>query len=405
MTPILPPEIIVLVAEELSNDFSSLKNVSLVCSTWLPPTRPHLFHSVRVTPPTFPRFLALSSHPLSSFSASVKCIQLDLLNSLESDPANVLGQSISRLAEILDSTVSFRLCNVNFVQVETIADVLGNITAAFRNILQLELDGVSLDSVTQTMWFICAFPRVEKVAVRDLVWNDPSGDNDAHHTFRIPSTLMELRLERCYKRDIMDCLLLQHPLPIIPRLDVGIVAPEDSWAIGQYIEKVGGHLRDLSLGFHSLDAGGDAEDFYHACDLGLSTGLHSIYFKRFISLWEYRLTSAVPWIIRILSRISAPAFETIYFGVHVSHIDQLDPFDLPEDFDWEALDHSLSEIRLPNFQSVTFLIFIHSLQYGGIHIVDAIEVERLIKVYLPLTWQRGVLRFKTYMKGPGDEPG
>ncbi|KAK7047905.1 hypothetical protein VNI00_006233 [Paramarasmius palmivorus] len=397
MSLILPPEIIILVAERLADDFPSLKSASLVCSTWLKPTRQHLFHSMWVTRLALPQLLALSSHPLSSFPHSVKSLHLDALNSLGHDSALSLGQNLMQLAQLMDSIVSFQLCNANLLDVENLTDdILENI-ASFRSISELGLDGVSFTSVTQAMRLICAFPRVEKISVRDLVWDDPSGEGKQSGTgFHIPSSLVELQLERCYKRDVMDCLLLQHPFPIVPRLDVGIVSPEDSWAIGQYVERLGSHLVELALGFHSLDAGGDAEDFYHACDLSLCTGLRSIYFKRFVSFWEYRLTSAVPWIIKILSRISTPVFEEISFGIHISHIDQLDPLDLPEDFDWEALDRSLSEISLPNFRTATFIIFIYSSRNGDVYISDSTHVVNLIERYLPRSHERRVLNFKIY---------
>ncbi|KAF9260581.1 hypothetical protein L218DRAFT_576003 [Marasmius fiardii PR-910] len=250
------------------------------------------------------------------------------------------------------------------------------------------------------MHLICGFHFLAKFAGSDLVWEDPSHGNESRvYSFHIPSTLVDLSLDLCCKRDIVTCLLSQTPLPIIPRLNFGIISPEDCGVYGQYLTRLGPGLSSLSLGFYSLDAGGDAEDFYKACDLSYATRLSSIHFSRLVWFWDYRLTNPIPWIAKLLSKISSFQFEEISFDLHISNLNQIHSDRLPDDCDWGTLDIALSGLpeRIPSFQLVTFFIFILS---GSPSLLSAKDI---LKAVLPLSSQRGILRFRTLLDRTNEE--
>ncbi|KAL0066385.1 hypothetical protein AAF712_006644 [Marasmius tenuissimus] len=166
--------------------------------------------------------------------------------------------------------------------------------------------------------------------------------------------LVEMKLDACYKRDIMACLLSQNPLPTIQTLDLGLVSPEDCQSYGEYLRRLGPGLSSLAMEFSSLDPGGDAEDFFNACDLSYNTRLRSICFRRVIFDWEYRLTSPMLWIAKTLSQISSSQFETPIFGIHLSDLNA--DMDRESLHDWQSLDAEIVEMyrRLPAFQSAVF---------------------------------------------------
>ncbi|KAJ3921286.1 hypothetical protein F5877DRAFT_65043 [Lentinula edodes] len=103
------------------------------------------------------------------------------------------------------------------------------------------------------------FHSLESASLNNIGWGSPTNDTpDNVYDYEIPPSLRKLCLWGCYKRDVMKCFLSQKALPIIRELDLGLISPSDTEAIGEYIGRLGKDLASLSLGFSSLDAGGDA---------------------------------------------------------------------------------------------------------------------------------------------------
>ncbi|KAG7097679.1 hypothetical protein E1B28_005005 [Marasmius oreades] len=404
----LPPEIMDAIVYLLSNEMHTLKNLSLVCSAWLPSTRFYLFGTIRVKLLSIHSLSALAFHSQSTFTGYVKAIEIDgMWKLLEQESAWVdilsIDKSITRLATALPSLKTFRLHNIDFEDVSKhVSEMLvSSITSAFSNVREIELEGIIFVSVSQVMHLISGFRFLKKFTGSNLVWEDPSHEDESRvHSYCVPSTLVELSLDACYKRDIMACLSSHIPFPVIPRLNFGIISPEDCEAYGQYIRRLGPGLFSLSLGFHSLDAGGDAEDFYKACDLCHATELFSIHFSRLVWYWDYRLTSPTPWIAKILSKISSPRFEEISFDIHISNLSQIHSERLPDDYDWSSLDVALDGLpeRLPSFRLVTFFIYVVS---GSPSLLSAKDT---LKSVLPLSSHRRILRFKTFLDRTNEGP-
>ncbi|KAJ3783900.1 hypothetical protein GGU10DRAFT_272535 [Lentinula aff. detonsa] len=207
---------------------------------------------------------------------------------------------------------------------------------------------------------LSSFRSLQTASLNDIGWGYPLNDSpDTVFQYNIPLSLQKLSLWRCYKRDVMECFLSQDPLPIISELDLGVVSPSDTEAIGKYLGRLGNNLTSLSLGFSSLDAGGDAEDFYLNCDLSLNTQLESIHFDRFLYFSEYRLTSPWLWISKIISSMCSTILTTICFSIYLPH-DQL--FESHFEFCWSEMDQFFDQglVMLPRFQHIQFRICFHS---------------------------------------------
>jgi len=253
-TPMFPGEIIDSIVDFLDNDTRTLLNVSLTNSTCLPSGRARLFRAVRVNPQTIQKFLQLLKHPLSTFASSVKHIDISGINYFHPD---FLSLDIPELGECCCNVVSLNIFHLSFN--ETGTERYSPLVKNFSKLERLQLDGLVFVSVSQMMNLLCGFPLLHTAVLHNIAWEDPSTDGeDELYPYKIPSTLRELSIDACYKRDVMRCFLNHDPFPDINKLDLGILSPSDTQAVGEYLARIGPTLDHLSLGFSSLDAGGDA---------------------------------------------------------------------------------------------------------------------------------------------------
>ncbi|KAK1223978.1 hypothetical protein PQX77_013139 [Marasmius sp. AFHP31] len=351
---ILPHDVIDLIADTCSDDISTLKSISLVSSAWLISTRTHLFNTVSLQVHRIDELLEIAHQPKSTLTRFVKRMEIDGVAFRYEPSCGDLG-SIRQLGAILPCVSALRLSNLDLEDIAVqFADA---IHMAFPGVVELELEGMTFTFVTHAITLLCRFRSLERVTMQNLAWMDPAqseADASTVPASKFPSTLVEMKLDACYKRDIMACLLSQNPLPTIQKLDLGLVSPEDCQSYGEYLKRLGPDLSSLAMEFRSLDPGGDAEDFFNACDLSYNTRLRSISFRRVIFDWEYRLTSPMSWIAKTLSQISSSQFETPIFGIHLSDLNV--DIDRESLHDWQSLDTGIVEMhrRLPAFQSAVF---------------------------------------------------
>ena len=99
------------------------------------------------------------------------------------------------------------------------------------------------------------------------------------------------------------------------------------------------------------------EDFYLSANLGLNTALRHLRIDYFISNTEIsQVTSAGPWIVKILHQLNSGALETVDLGIAPWSPDELYAQDEP--IDWVDLDRLFSE-RLAGAR-LRFLVYGHA---------------------------------------------
>ncbi|KIK55055.1 hypothetical protein GYMLUDRAFT_48266 [Collybiopsis luxurians FD-317 M1] len=359
----------------------SLANLALVSPVLLQRSRGFFFHSVSINPDNIEKLSDLLGSPNQTVSKHVRTVRVD--------GKWTSGESLQQSIAIAIGNKVDSLSMHNFAFQSLPSDFLSE----FSTLTTLELANTTFISVSQMMGILSGFRNLQSASLFDIIWNDPSSDTlDTTYPFDVPSSLTKLSLERCYKRDVMGCLLSLHPPPLIRDLNLGLVSPSDAEAIGKYIAHLGPSLSSLSLGFSSLDAGGDAEDFYNHCPLSLNTGLESIHFDRLVYMGEYRLTISYPWIAKILSTLCSPLLTCVCFSIYLPAID---PLSCLFDLYWSELDQVLAQRQgvadLSRFECVRFwLYFDEELGHG---VLDSV-IEK-IQGHLPLCSQRGILRFVT----------
>lgn len=336
----IPAELVDVILDHLCDDSEALRTCSLVSKYWLHSSRRHSFRVV-VTAVNQCQFIQLCANTNTFIPHTLRNIDLVL----ESQP-----EAFSRVLEsfpVLQDATS--LC-IKFAKWEPNLSTLSN---KFPSIVNLGLNKIIFDSLSHVLDFITSFPHLQSLSIRDTSWTDPRED-----ICPLPISLTHLTLCDCCQRDIFDWLYSLESIPLIPHINLGYsVRPADTQSIGTYLSHLGEALQTLAFGFSSFDAGGDAEDFYLSANLGLNTTLRHLRIDYFISNTEVsQVTSAGPWIVKILHQLNSAALDTVELGIAPWSVDELDAQDEP--IDWVDLDRLFSG-RLAGAH-LRFLVYGHA---------------------------------------------
>ena len=261
MTLTLPPELVDKVIDFI-DERQSLVACSLVARNWMCFSRLRLFRSVNLTSKTFPVFRGLVHHAHSTVRDAVEQIRITgpgMSDSAKGDGwSKWVSDGFAELAPLLPRFSRLRLSYLKFALL-TEPDI-PKLSSQLVPLTQLKLHGIVFASFMQVSNLILAFPTLEDLSLHNSTWKEPLYGRVS----TLPIRLQHLSLGRCYERDVVDWLLSQDPIPLIPRLNFENIGPTDAPAIGQYLRVLGPSLTDLVIGFFSLDAGGDAGTYLFA---------------------------------------------------------------------------------------------------------------------------------------------
>ncbi|KAK0496450.1 hypothetical protein EDD18DRAFT_1388737 [Armillaria luteobubalina] len=314
----IPAELVDVILEYLRDDTETMRTCNLVSKYWLQSSRRHSFRVI-VTAANQRQFIQLCANTNTFIPHTLRNIDFVL----ESQP-----EAFSPRPRILSGPAGYNLCTHKVRKVGT-------------------------KSIHVVLDFITSFPHLQSLSICDTSWTDPHEDICVS-----PINLDHLILCDCCQRDIFDWLYSLESIPLVPHINLGYsVRPADTQSIGRYLSHLEETLQALSFGFSSFDAGGDAEDFYLSVDLGLNTALRHLRIDYFISNTEVsQVTSAGPWIVKILHQLNSAALGMVDLGIAPWLADGLDVQDEP--IDWVDLDRLFSG-RLAGVR-LRFLVYGHA---------------------------------------------
>lgn len=373
MASSLPSEIWETIIDHLYSSKTALLQCSLVCKSWLPACRYHLFASVVLGPENLHGFQSL----ISSGSCTVRnCVQELFVSFLELSPAASDSPAEVTLADHLSTPKVLKSGHVpnqlrpfsKLTRVSAVILVNGDafpvqdstyapqnveLGLAFAHVTRLRIDAFSFTSFHAFCDLISSFRHLETLHMMDLEWSEEPPEEAFVSGIcpAVPKHLHEIHLSRCYSRDIIGWILSEFSV-LITVAFLGIVSPSDVNAISRLLQRSGPHLRALQFSFESFDAGGDAEDFFNGVDLSLNTRLRFLQIDGFM-LFHSRgasLTTPEHWVLKILSTLQSPSVEEIALEV-ASNVLCLDEEDLSAVV---ALDAILSEPKFGKLRTLRF---------------------------------------------------
>lgn len=175
MSSVLPPELVDETIDHLWDDPVSLKACSLTCRSWVPSSRLHLFHTVRLRNATeCTRFTSL----VANTSSIARCVRR-LTLSAEYRGVDARGQPveddgwIDAAAELVPklervSTLGLSRVRWSALKPETRTAFRG----LFKNVQTLFLFEVRFDTSKAVLDFLSAFPVLTSLYFHGVSWDD-----------------------------------------------------------------------------------------------------------------------------------------------------------------------------------------------------------------------------------------
>ncbi|KZP28345.1 hypothetical protein FIBSPDRAFT_268911 [Athelia psychrophila] len=216
----LAAETVDTIIDYLHNDKAALATCCVICRSWLPAARFHLFSEVIVESDTFlslPSVLETSPH----IGLLVRSLVVQGRDSQTRAPARrrqssaadiVLASQLSNLTTHLSRVHSLQISCVDW-ELFILEDILHVLSRTLSTISRLALTRVKFRTFCHAATFICAFPTLRRLSMADVSWdaNSMAAPMLTRPLVVEVSSMQIVTHARC----LVDWLILQNPLPDI----------------------------------------------------------------------------------------------------------------------------------------------------------------------------------------------
>ncbi|KAK0201002.1 hypothetical protein DFS33DRAFT_1094621 [Desarmillaria ectypa] len=413
---ILPPELCDIVIDFLHADRASLMSCSLVCRSWLPASRFHLWDTLKLAPCNIDGFFILLSYS-STFLPYIQNVEIEnaftKLTHYEKFWTR-WDNIVPYLAGRRLNVCSFRLSKVSWGLLHDMK-WSSSILHTFSSVKVLHLSNVSFDNNLQVIQFLCSFPRLEDLSIAicfsfvddDLFPNDEDeefaamivdeGDGGnvmiedeilpfgcATDTLLWPS-LSTLHFTQGHLFDVFGLNISSRqeiflwmayllPAPAIRDLVLYSVTTAELESCGCLLQAIGSSIETLTISFLTIFT--LANQISEYIDLSCLTSLQSLHFRQVG--WEACDCAKLSTAFMLLSQIRSPFIESLSFSLGVGVLDSLG-----ED-QWESLAQALASLYLSSLQTIKFSVYYHKLAPS----------EKLYRSRLADCDSKGILHFE-----------
>ncbi|KAK0497738.1 hypothetical protein EDD18DRAFT_1159106 [Armillaria luteobubalina] len=414
---ILPPELCDIIIDFLHTDRASLISCSIVCKSWLPASRLHLWETLKLAPCNIDGFFILLSYS-SMFLSYIQNVEIEnaftKLTHYEKFWTrwdNITPYLSSRR---LDHVSSFRLSKVSWGLLHDMkwsSSILHN----FSDVKALHLSNVSFDNNLQVIQFLRSFPRLEELSMAicfsfvddELFPNDEDEDlaamivdepdggavmiedeilpfDGADDTPLWPS-LSTLHFTQGHLFDVFGLNLSSRqeiflwmayflPAPAIRDLVLYSVTTAELESCGRLLHAIGGSIETLTISFLTIFT--LASQISEHIDLSCLMSLRSLHFRQVG--WEACDCAKLSTAFLLLSQIHSPFIQSLSFSLGVGVLDSLDGDQ------WKSLAQALASPYLSGLQTIKFSIYYHTQTPS----------EKLYRSRLADCDSKGILRFE-----------
>jgi F-box domain len=362
----VPIEIVAEIIRHLQHHEVTLRSCSLVCRTWVPLSRRHLFSSIHFDHSNVSAFVALlnSGSSIGAFVQQVT-IRREMTHPLWMKEAlPVLSSYLHPTSLNLNIQNSFHL-DYLFFEAEGYLMFKENLSIfreAFRETVQLTLS-LDCDTFVEGVQVVCSFPLLESLEVHGD-WS-PGLHALAHVPCDLPNLPSRVRNVACFQGSSAFFLwLLRQPHPLSV-LNLSLRDTYITETVKSYIQTLGDTLEHLSFepNFHQ------SSSHTGLIDISRNFGLRSIVLHSRIDV--------ISTAFHLLSQVGSADVDKVEIGLSEyefpSNLADLGPPEL-----WSKLDVLMST---PQFSKLRELMITLPWCSGP-------KLERL----LPMSTKRGILR-------------
>ncbi|KAF8888332.1 hypothetical protein BD779DRAFT_1672399 [Infundibulicybe gibba] len=363
MTPQLPSELVGLVFSDLSNDYDTLKQCSLVCKDWAPHARERLFRSWRFAP--WNAILFLQQNQISfSFKLNYLARLTNIVHLRFDIPWTQVSSRHGRLPHLfsllpLQGVIKLTLSEIEINEISQLSDVLGALPAleSLNLVSIFAPNPIFAYSRVGGMMFrgIDVFPKLKRIKCQDNV--DPT----SRITFLTWLASDSGRESFPSLNDISIRNIGQHELP----------------ALGNLFRVLGPTLSKLSV---TLGDPIDPALIKQHLDLRRNSTLRRIT-VRFRSY--HRRVSALELSLVLLHSVSASLEELIIVFDGSMNIKKVSKVD------WSLMDNALSDPPFTRLRRITFLLSAPKNPVNQLAVTE-------LRSRLPKISSRGIVQWGDY---------
>ncbi|KAJ7849650.1 hypothetical protein B0H14DRAFT_865721 [Mycena olivaceomarginata] len=255
-----PPELEDVVIDFCHDDHATLASCGLVCQSWIPTSRYHLFSSISLTAKNAPDFLGILSR-----SHSIRPLVRDV--ELRFSGSSLLDLHVVPILALLTQATRLSLRPVRDEVTRTVCtSSLSSALPALR-LVHLKFDFKSrFESLQQVIDCACLCPQLESLEVGGS-WMK-TGDPAARP--QLPQTLHTLILTCDLDNFLTWFLALEDRMPTIQHLSLHHIVRREVPTVVRYLQTASPTLKSLCLAFRDGDA---PDQLAQQVDLTQSTGL------------------------------------------------------------------------------------------------------------------------------------
>ncbi|KAL0949132.1 hypothetical protein HGRIS_009216 [Hohenbuehelia grisea] len=355
----LPQELTNLVIDQNAHDEVTLRTTSLVCHSWLHPSRRHLFKCVQIP------LDESGSGPLISLLKSPHCTffpysqTLDVVHRIE----RVSEVWLNQIKQVLSRFTGIEEISLQLLGDATPEDFVESLGALLRGnkIVQLIMTGVTFSNFESAASFIGSFPALQHlhftaVTCKSMAPSAPIAPRPPLHWLSI-----NLHQNFEFVSMVLRWILSPEPVPTLQHLSISVLDMPSNEGLLTTLQSCLPAVRDTLKQFELLVIGTDSQ---FADDL--TNGLDFSDFN--LEAVNITFHESIRHIIKALRYYSTlPTIQRL----QVSHI-----FDFMAPYDWENLDAVFRPPAFPALQRLRFYGFEGSLDE--------------LKAHLPTCHERGL---------------
>ncbi|TDL19486.1 hypothetical protein BD410DRAFT_792102 [Rickenella mellea] len=321
----ITPELTDVIIDYLHDDRRALGTCGLVCRSWLPSSRFHLFSTVQIYFFDVDTALPIICSPTSTIPPYVRHLELEDAG-LEVGGYSYpqwLNEGLLKLP-IFGALESLSLAHVAWgsLTVETRSSLL-NMT---RGLKRLELEYMQFGTVEQALDFFSSAPSLESLSL---------GSIQCHAENAPPTKTNKLRLKQVtfggdsYTLPLIDWLCSQ-PAPSVETLNLTLVTMMQIPYISRYLKVLGPTLQHLGVSCANLDNHGEVQvAFCKEIDLAHNPSLRTITFDGLVLYADSPGSQNCLWIVDVLSGISSPFVKLVTLAIFANAPQEISSLNLP----------------------------------------------------------------------------
>jgi len=239
------------------SDFDMLGTYRLVCQAWLRSSQYRYFRQVRIDDSNIQAFVDSLSSPMCRIAPLIH--KLEIL--FQFDPSN-LGEypdagRLNGLANlpIFVSLTSLRLRAMKWAHISV--DIQA-VFRPFREVVELEIDDVYFDDVSQLVEMFCAFPSLQSLTLQGGVgYRDTDVMTPSLRRANVLTRLKTIKITNSWCPEILTLISLCLPKPALETLHLSTLFLPSMPFFGEFVTPSAPFLKEVK--FLTTNFGHDAE--------------------------------------------------------------------------------------------------------------------------------------------------